>query len=768
MTRSGGGARARFHAAVDRAVRHLGGDRSAADLSGISKSVWYDAKRGRAIPDRSTTWPAMRAVLAGIPAAVTKVEDWDELYMRVLTDSGRPVTAPVKDRRERASAAPRQLPPGVRGFVGRADQLRLLDELLAEPDDAGIAMAVVTGRPGVGKTALALRWASLRAGRFSDGILYADLRGWSVGGPARPEEVLPGWLRAFGVDPATVPDDLHSRSAFLRTLLDGRQVLIVLDNVRDEDQVRPLLPAASSCAVLVTSRRELTGLAVRHGAEVVRVPCLSDDESLTLLRDSLGDRVTSGEENTSTLIAKCAGLPLTLRIVAETVKARPAVPLASFVADLADDRRRLSVLENEDPGSDPRTVVSWSHHKLREDVATTFERLGVVPGTGVHIDAVAAVAGVDRETAVRHLRVLDRAHLVSLTDDRRIELHDLVHRYAAEVAESPAHEMPTGVARQRLFEYYLHTTSLADELIEPLRYRLELPTSTVEVTSLGTSEEALSWLDTELSTMVALCAQDYPALDAARWQLAFLLRGYFFRVKRLYEWVGSHEHAVRAAVRSGDQLGEAMTRANLGVAWHKRGDDDAAMAQYRIARGLFEKLGDIHGFAGTLAHEAAVCRRRGEFAEAIRLDLAALEIYRQVGTRRNIAITLRGLGMSESSLGHADSAAEHLEQSRDLSRELGMHMDAARAANGLGWLYLRVGQARTAEEAFADAIESDARSGGRYETAMALHGLGAVARSQGLGEQAARHWTRALAMLEDMGSPRAAEVRADLAGLSPA
>ncbi|WP_169810988.1 tetratricopeptide repeat protein [Nocardia amamiensis] len=661
---------------------------------------------------------------------------------------------------------PRQLPPGVRKFVGRDDQLRELDELLTRPGDAGIAMAVVTGRPGVGKTMLAVRWAGLRAHRFPDGILYADLRGWSVGGPARAEEILPGWLGAFGVDPATVPDDLHSRSAFLRTVLDNRRVLLVLDNVRAEEQVLALLPAAPSCAVLVTSRYALTGLAVRYGAEIVRVPPLSDEESLTLLRGSLGDRVGEGDD-VSSLIATCAGLPLTLRIVAETVKARPPAPLASFVTCLADNRRRLSILENEDPSSDPRTIVSWSHQQLRDEVASTFERLGLVPGAGVHPDAAAAVAGVTPETAAGHLRVLDRAHLITRNADDRVELHDLVHLYAAEVAESSPRAEPAIVARQRLFDYYLHTARRADELIEPLRYRIALPAITVEATSLGTPEEALSWLEAERSTMVALCAQDHPALDTARWQLAFLLRGYFFRTKRLFEWTDSHEHAVQAAVRAGDRLGEAMTRSNLGVVWHQRGDDNAAMAQYRIARQLFEELGNIHGFANTSAHEAAVHRRRGDFAEAIRLDRAALEIYREVGNHRNIAITLRGLGISESSLGQVDSAVQYLEQSRSLSRELGMHMDAARAANGLGWLYLRAGQPRAADEAFRDAIESDARSVGRFETAMALRGLGAVAVSGGRILDARRYWAESLEMLEAMGSPRAAEVRADLAGLPP-
>ncbi|MBF6422261.1 tetratricopeptide repeat protein [Nocardia farcinica] len=706
----------------------------------------------------------MRALLIEVPPAVTKVEDWEMLYSRVLSESGRSEADAPQERRAAVRPVPRQLPPGVRDFVGRDEQLALLDELLVRADGTGVAIAVITGRPGIGKTALAVRWAGLRSGSFSDGILYADLRGWSVGGPVRPEAVLPGWLRALGVDPATVPDDVESRSALLRTLLDERRILVVLDNVRDEGQARPLLPAAKSCAALLTSRQVLTGMAVHYGAEIIDVPHLSDHESLRLLRNSLGAQVHA-EESTSTLISLCAGLPLTLRIVAQTLKERPALPVSSLVTELGDDSRRLDVLETDDPGSDPRTIVSWSHHQLREDVATTFGALGMIPGAGIHIDAVAAVAGVDRVTAARHLRALDRAHLVTLTDSRRVELHDLVHRYAAELSGNSS-GMSADAALERLFDYYLHTTRRADELLEPLRYRIELSATSVEATPLHTFEEALSWLDAERATMVALCELDRPALDSARWQLAFLLRAYFFRTLRLFEWVSSHEQAVRAAVRSGDRLGEAMSRANLGVAWHRKGDDEAAMAQYRIARGLFEEQGDIRGFASTLAHEAAVCRRRGEFAEAIRLDSAALETYVDVGARRNVAITLRGLGISESAVEQWDRAAEHLEQSRSIARELRMHMDAARAANSLGWLHIRAGKAVLAEAAFLDAMDSDSRSGGRYETAMALHGLGTVAESQGSIAQAEDLWTEAAGILEGMGSLRAEEVRADLARLS--
>ena len=758
-------ARRRFQAGIVRAVAELGGDRAAEEASGVSKSVWYDAKQGRSVPEQAGTWPAMCALLSALPVSVTGVRDWADLYGAVLMDAGR--AKRLTSARSLASGGlrPLQLPPGPGGFVARRTQSAELGRLLLRPAGPAVPIAVVVGQPGVGKTAFAIHWAERAAREFPDGVLYADLRGWGPDRPAAADEVLPGWLRALGLDPATVAGHVDSYAAMLRTVLKDRRVLIVLDNAGAEEHVRPLLPGTTSCSVLITSRRHLVGLAVHHGAELIRLDPLAAADSVRLLREVVGDRVDYEPEEAAALAGLCGHLPLALRLLAQNVKYRPSTALASFRKELTDAGRPLGLMSSDDPRSDPRTVFSWSYEQLPGDIARTFRLFGVFPGRDLNPDAAAALAGVSSTTITSHLSALARAHLISETPTGRFELHDLMRLYAAEVVELCDSTQTATAARQRLFDYYQHTMNRADELVEPLRYRLPTPSGNATSTPLHDQAEALAWLDAECANVVTMCAVDRPELDAERWQLAFRARGYFFRAKRLPEWVRSHEYALEAALRLGDQQAQALTRSNLGVALHERGDDTGALLQYQIAQQLFEELGDDNGVSNTLAHQAAVLRRRGDLADSLRLSRLALDQYRRVNNDRNIAITLRGIGLAELELGRLDAAERHLTEALDLCGKLGMHMDAARAGNTLGQVRLRAGRHETAEQTFRAAMAADRSSGSRFESALALRGLGSVAAAVGDTAQAERHWLEALDILESLGSPKAAEVLTDLEGL---
>ncbi|MBB5917507.1 tetratricopeptide (TPR) repeat protein [Nocardia transvalensis] len=767
MSRSAGDARSRFQAGVARAVAQLGGDRAAEKASGISKSIWYDAKRGRSIPDETTTWPAMRDLLTGLPMAVTGVRNWDELYAAVLHESGR-FHQPRASRRQPISRErPLQLPPTVGGFVARSVESAGLERLLIQSSRPTIPIVVVVGQPGVGKTALAVHWASRVSAHFPDGVLYTDLRGWGPDRPLAAEEVLPGWLRALGVGQMGMVGHLDSLVAALRSALSAKQVLIVIDNAWTEEQVRPLLPGASSCSVLITSRQAMPGLVIQHAAHVIRLEPLSEQDSRELLRAMVGDRVDTEPEAVAALIRLCGRLPLALRVVAETIRARPGTPMALFVEELADSQHLLTRLGGADPRSDPRTVVSWSYRQLPGDIAAMFRLLGLFPGHDLHPCAAAALVGMPPSETSFRLRTLVRLHLARETGEGRIELHDLIRLYAAEVVGQTDDPENIAAARRRLFDHYLQTAYRADELIEPLRYRIPLPSTGLVPTPLPDRSAALAWFDAERANIVSMCAQDRPELDTARWQLALLARAYFFRAKCVHEWIHCHEHALAAAVRSGDSHAEAMVRSNLGLALHQWGDDEAAMRHYRVAQRFFEEFGDIYGLSNTRAHQAAVLRRQGDFAESLRLDRLALDAYRCADNRRNVAITLRSIGVAEQGLGLLDDAERHLAESLELCNGLGLHMDAARASSSLGWLHLHVGRNAAAERSFRDAIAADQAWGGRYETALALQGMGEIALRAGDLTEAEAHWTEAVHILVSLGSPKADELRAALAVLRP-
>ena len=760
-------ARHRFRAGLTRAVAELGGDRAAESASGVHKSIWYDAKTGRAIPDERSSWPAMRVLLASLAPARTGVRDWDALYAAVGVEVGRrrrrPTATPPVAREERRPV-PRQLPLTSAVFTGRETEVASLDRVLLNADLPTPPTVVVVGAPGTGKTGLALHWAHRMASAFPDGVLHVDLRGWGPAEPLPPELILPGWLRAFGVEPGESPTD---HSAMLRTVLDGLRVLILLDNAGSEEQVRPLLPGSPSCAVLVTSRKELPGLAVQHGAEHLALGLLTPTESLLLLRTVVGERVDREPAAAQAMTRLSGRLPLALRIVAEHARRRPTRSLTDLVDTLTDEDNLLDSLDSDDPRSDPRTVFSWSYRQLTNEVARTFRMFSQHPGDLIEPAAVAALTGTTTRQATRRLRVLSRAHLVTESGTGRYGMHDLLRRYAEELVRQ--HDTPASVdfVRMDLMRYYLHAVRRAETVIEPHRYRPALPPGPDTGDAFDTADRhaALAWLDAECANVVALCQQDLPTLDPLRWRLAYEVKAYFFLTKRTSEWVASHEAALAAAIRAGDGQGEAMTRSNLGLARHEQGDDDGALREYQLAHRCFIAVNDLHGVSNALAHQAAIYRRRAEFDTSLELGRQALIFYRRAGQRRNVAITLRGLAVAEVETGRHDDAERHLTECLAICGQLGMAMDAARAQHALGRLLLLVGRLDESAAAFRAAVRSSEQCGSRFERALALRGLGRVAAMSGDVGQAQAWWQEALTTLRILGSAKADEVASDLAAL---
>ncbi len=274
-------------------------------------------------------------------------------------------------------SVPRQLPADAIPFLGRARELAELDRHLVGP-----AVYVVTGTAGVGKTTLAVHWAHrVRDARFPDGQLYVNLRGYDPAEPMSAGDALAGALRALGVAGREVPADTEERATRYRSLLDGRRMLIILDNAAAVEQVRPLLPGTSACAVIVTSRDSLAGLVAREGARRLELDLLPRADAVALLRALIGGRADADPAAAAALVRQCARLPLALRVAAELAAARPAQPLAQLAGELADEQRRLDLLE---AGGDPRTavrgVLSWSCRHLPADAGRAFRLLGLHPG----------------------------------------------------------------------------------------------------------------------------------------------------------------------------------------------------------------------------------------------------------------------------------------------------------------------------------------------------------------------------------------------------
>jgi hypothetical protein len=363
-----------------------------------------------------------RMVIA-LGASPVEQRDWNEAWYRV--HAGVPLPAPA--------AVPDALPATIRGFVGRTAELAELDRLLDRAPfgetGSGLPILAVSGPPGVGKTALALRWAHRVRAQFPDGCLYVDLRGYAPDRPVEASEALGTLLGCLGDD---VPADLAVRAARYRSRLAGRRMLVLLDNALCAEQVRPLLPGAGSCAAIVTSRDDLAGLVARDGAHRISLDLLPMPDALALLGNLLGtDRVAANPPAAAMLAQRCGRLPLALRVAAEA--ARPDASPAEITEGPATG---LDWLE---AGGDPRTgvraVFSWSYRPLAlgdPEAAAMFRLLG--RHSGGDLAGLAALAGTAADRAGRLVNTLVRAHLVR-SSSGRYRMHRLLRAYATELAD---------------------------------------------------------------------------------------------------------------------------------------------------------------------------------------------------------------------------------------------------------------------------------------------------------------------------------------------
>jgi tetratricopeptide (TPR) repeat protein len=667
------------------------------------------------------------------------------------------VTPPVAAR----SVVPRQLLADSGHFVGREDQLERLNALLHQASAAGPAIAILSGTAGVGKTGLGVHWAHLVADEFPDGQLYVDLRGYDTERPMEPAEALARLLRALGVARPEEIVSVEERAGHFRTLLSDRRVLIILDNVRSVDQVRLLLPGGGPSAVVITSRHRLEGLAVRHAPVQLELSPLPDSEAVDLLREIVGDRVAAEPGAASKLVAQCSALPLALRIVAERAARRPSLPLSELAGELADERARLDVLDTGDPHSTVRTVFSWSYQGLTDQAATAFRAIGAHPGQSFDIATVAAMTASSQSTAAAMVRALAEAHLLAAPEHDRFAMHDLLRSYARELAAASGER-----TLRRLFDHYVHSTDRADRLLTPHRFRIAPAGDAEAGVRFADVDAARRWLATELPTLVALCQVDDVEFDEYRWQLAYLLRGYFYLTKDLDSWVETHAQALAACLRAGDRKAEALTRNNFGMALMACGRLDEAMVHYEQAERLFTMADDEHGLSNALANQASVLRRRGSYEEALRRQRQALACYRRTGAQRNAGITLRSMAWAELAAGRTGAAVRCAEEATDIAVGLGHMLDIAQAFNALGVLHHRAGDPAKAEVALHQAIEFSERCESRYELAKATRQLGRLALDTGRTVEAQGWWRTALGLYQEMGATDAAVIAEDLARLT--
>jgi hypothetical protein len=335
-------------------------------------------------------------------------------------------------------AVPAQLPMDTAVFAGRERELAQLDALLeSAAGGPAVVVAALLGGPGVGKTALAVHWAHRVGGHFPDGQLYVDLRGFDRDQPLSPSEAVGSLLGALGVPNVRVPRDLHAQAGLYRSLMHGRRVLVLLDNARDVEQVRPLLPGAPGSVVVVTSRHRLTGLIAVEGAHPVSVGLLPPREARELMARRLGrERVVAEPAAVNEIIDRCAHLPLALALFASRATTGPGFPLTTWAKELRDAPGALDAF-NGDPISNLRTSFSLSYNALSTEAARLFRLFGCSPTTDLNPATAATMTNISERKARAAFDELTHAHLTTEHHLGRYQTHRLLRAYAAELDEPP-------------------------------------------------------------------------------------------------------------------------------------------------------------------------------------------------------------------------------------------------------------------------------------------------------------------------------------------
>jgi tetratricopeptide (TPR) repeat protein len=624
---------------------------------------------------------------------------------------------------------------------------------------------VIGGTPGVGKTALAVRWAHRVSGRFPDGQLYANLRGYDSERPVTAADALAGFLRALGVAGQDIPPGTDERAALYRSLLAGRRMLVVLDNAGDDAQIRPLLPGGPPCVTVVTSRDALAGLVVREGARRLDLGLLPQADAAGLLRALIGVRAAADPGATAALASLCARLPLALRVAAELAATRGGAPLADLVAELAGGPR----LDLLDAGGNPRTAVravfSWSYRHLDAGTARLFRLLSLHPGADLDVYAAAALAGTTADRAVGPLDRLVRAHLIDTTQPGRYGLHDLLRAYARELAAEggqDSQDEPRS-ALTRLFDYYLHATAEAVGTLFPAERRSRtgvtpLATSIPPVT--GRPGAARAWLDAQRAALTAVAAHTVEhGWPRHTMRLATTVFRYLEGGGHCPEAAVIHAHARRAAQLTGDRAAEAAALTSLGLADARQGRYQRAADQLEQALALSRQAGDQADEARALGNLGIVRYQQGRYQQAASHYRQALSLFRELGDQTGEASALTSLANVAVRQGRYQQAASQLRRALALYRESGNRSYEAYALQILGLVELRSGRCPQAIDRNREAMELARQTGNRGCEAYALANLGAIDLRQSRYQQAADHQRQALAMFCEIGD-RSGEAQA--------
>jgi DNA-binding SARP family transcriptional activator/tetratricopeptide (TPR) repeat protein len=715
-------------------------------------ALYRSGRQAEALACYQAGWRVLRGELGVEPG--TELKDLQDKILHADPSLAAP-SAGV--RANVGPVVPRQMPAGARHFVGRAPELKQLDALLSQEVPGGtVVITAISGIGGIGKTALALRWGHQVAARFPDGQLYVNLRGYDPGGvPLTPPEAIRGFLDALGVPPTEIPESPDVQVALYRTILADRRMLILLDNARNPDHVRPLLPASPGCLVIVTGRSAMTGLSITDGAMTIPLGLVSQAEAEELMAGRLGpDRLAAEPEATAQLITLCGRLPLALAITAARAAAHPAVALASFAAQMSSEHDRLDAFDIGDAATSVRAVFSWSVSQLSDGAARLFRILALHPGPDFTAAAASSLAGLPAQEARRLLAELVGASLISEQVSGRYAFHDLLRAYAGEQVASAETASDRQAALRRLLDHYLYTARAAGALIFfedlPLPELPPLKDSAVTPERPDTTLGAISWFRAEHQVLVAAATHaEGSGADRYAWQIPCTMTQYFRAVGRTRDWASLDVVALRAATSLGDDGALGRVHFSLGTRSRITGACDDAIGHLRQSMSHFRAIDDFASQASVHLALSGVYRSRRELLPerapedapiALSHAIDALDWFCSAGDRTGEARALIDLANHYLALGDLQTARDYCAKALQLNVEVGHMTGQVDSLDTLGRIHVGIGDHEQAIRYFLDALTTCSNAGFPVRPPHILENLGDAYLASGDAAAARATW----------------------------
>lgn len=691
--------------------------------------------------------------LLGDELGVDPGRELTELHQRVL-EADPDLAAPeggvlVAAGGEPQIVRPAQLPASVRDFTGRVSLAAELGKELASSGGAVMAVSAVAGIGGVGKTTLAVHVAHSACGSFPDGQLYVDLMGAGPR-PAEPGAVLGSFLRALGTADSAIPEGTEERAALYRSTLAGRRVLALLDNARDAVQVRPLLPGAPGCAVLVTSRTRMIDL---PGAHLVDLDVMSPDEALSLFTRVVGEeRVAAEREAALDVVAACGFLPLAIRIAAARLATRRTWTVSALARKLADQRRRLDELRVGD--LEVTATFELGYDQLEPEQARAFRLLSLPVGPDISLAAAAAALDLGEYDAEELLESLVDISLLESAAPGRYRYHDLLRLYARDRAEEHEEPEQREALMSRLLDFYLATAARVYALENPGDRLLDHLAATGHPgLRFERGQEALDWLFSEAACLLAAvqrAAGDTGLLRRAA-DLLLVVQDLMESGEYARQYTQATRTVIEAAHAAHDLRSEARARAVLGQAHCLTGQFDEADSESKraLVAGLAAEDPVTCAYAPNLRGMVALYRKRNKDAEEYFTQ--ALTAFRSDGNRQGEGSALSNLSRARLGLGQARGAVAAAEQGLAVYRELGVTL---RLGNGLYALGLALAEADRVDEALArqrQALAVFRESRQRLWEGMTVFRIAEILLVADRPAEAAAHAEQALTLLRDIG-----------------